>query len=101
MNPKEPTSMSAAPLQELELRLRQLDRRDWSLWSTTSIILILLCFAVFSFSISALSRGEFFALQEQLTVATKGLFALVLLFTVFALYQQYLIKHLRSKLQGQ
>lgn len=97
----EPVPTSPAPVHELQKRLQQLDRRDWSLWSTAGIILILLCFAVLSLSFPALGRREEIFFQDKLDVAVRSLFALVLLFTLFALYQQYLIKQLRRQLQAQ
>ena len=39
--------------------------------------------------------------HDQVEIGLRGLFAMVLIFTLFALYQQYLIKQLRSKLQAQ
>jgi diguanylate cyclase (GGDEF)-like protein len=96
-----PPVLSAAPTHELQIKLKQLDRRDWSLWWTAAVILILLCLAVFSLSFPALWRPEETLFQENLTIAVRGLFGLVLLFTLFALHQQYLIKQLRSTLQAQ
>jgi diguanylate cyclase (GGDEF)-like protein len=93
--------ISAPPVHDLQHKLKQLDRRDWSLWSTAAIILILLWVAVFSLSFPALWRPDETVFQERLSSAVRGLFGLVLLFTLFALYQQYLIKQLRNKLQAQ
>jgi diguanylate cyclase len=39
--------------------------------------------------------------HDQVEIGLRGLFAMVLIFTLFALYQQYLIKQLRAKLQAQ
>jgi predicted signal transduction protein with EAL and GGDEF domain len=101
MDLTQPLAASPAPVHELQKSLKQLDRRDWWLWATALVILLLLCFAVFSLSIPALGQKEETFFREQLDIGVRGLFALVLLFTLFALYQQYLIKQLRNKLQGQ
>ncbi len=90
-----------APIRDLQKSLKQLDRRDWWLWATAAIILLLLCAAIFSLSFSAMWKGEHIFFYDQLDMGVRGLFAMVLLFTLFALYQQYLIKQLRSKLQAQ
>ncbi len=99
------SDLEQAPLpavHDVRLRLKELERRDWWLWLTSIAVLLLLCFAVFSFSLPALlqlQRQEPVR-QEQLVWAMKGLFALVLLFAVFALYQQYQAKRLRARLQA-
>jgi diguanylate cyclase (GGDEF)-like protein len=101
MSTTELLSASPAPVHDLQKSLKQLDRRDWWLWVTAAVILLLLCFAVFSLSVPAMGQREEMFFREQLDIGVRGLFALVLLFTLFALYQQYLIKQLRNKLQGQ
>jgi diguanylate cyclase (GGDEF)-like protein len=90
-----------APIRDLQKSLRQLDRRDWWLWATAAIILLLLCAAIFSLSFPSVGRSEEVFFQDQVDIGIRGLFAMVLIFTLFALYQQYLIKQLRSKLQAQ
>jgi len=85
----------------LKASLKQLDRRDWGLWITATIILLLLCFTVFTLSTPSLQIEDRWAMRDQISIGLRGLTALVLLFCVFALYQQYLIKRLRSKLQEQ
>jgi hypothetical protein len=46
-----------APIRDLQTSLKQLDRRDWWLWATAAIILLLLCAAVFSLSFPAAWGG--------------------------------------------
>ena len=91
------------PLEVRELResLRRLDRRDWGLWFTAIIILLLLCFAVYSLTLPVVRAEDQWLIRDQIAIGERGLFGLVLLFAVFALHQQYLIKKLRSKLQEQ
>lgn len=85
----------------LKATLRQLDRREWGLWVTAIIILLLLCFAVYSFTVPSPQVQDSWLVQEQLSIGVRALLALVLLFCVFAINQQYLIKNLRNKLQDQ
>ena len=89
----------AAPVRDLRASLKKLDRRDWSLWFTAITVLLLLCFAVFSLSMPTPSQHEEPLRQQQIETGMKGLFALVLLFAIFALHQQYLMKRLRATLQ--
>ena len=91
------------PAEVLSLRasLKQLDRRDWGLWITATIILLLLSFTIFTLATPSLQIEDRWAVPDQVAIGLRGLLALVLLFCVFALYQQYLIKRLRSKLQEQ
>ncbi|MGH9523222.1 MAG: GGDEF domain-containing protein [Terriglobales bacterium] len=91
------------PVEVSDLResLKRLDRRDWGLWFTAIIILLLLCFAVYSLTQPAIRTEDQWLIQEQIAIGERGLFGLVLLFAVFAMHQQYMIKKLRSKLQEQ
>jgi len=96
----EPAQVPAEVL-NIKASLKQLDRRDWGLWITATIILLLLCFTVFTLSTPSLQLEDRWAVHDQIAIGLRGLLALVLLFCVFALYQQYLIKRLRTKLQEQ
>ena len=63
---------------------------------------MLLMGAIVVFSLPRLLQGDddpFF--QLQLTVAVRGLLGLVLIFNVYTLYQQYLLRQLRHHLAGQ
>src|SRR5438477_6198786 len=92
---------ASEPVDELQLTLRQLYRRNWSLWVTALVILFLLCVAILSLSFPALWGQEQVLSQEQIATGIKGLFGLVLLFAFFAIHQQYKMKQLRTKLQSQ
>jgi diguanylate cyclase (GGDEF)-like protein len=88
-------------VRDLELSLKQLDRRDWGLWFTVITILLLLCFAMYSLTVPSINLDDAWLTRERLAIGVRGLLALVLLFCVFAIYQQYLIKQFRTKLQEQ
>jgi diguanylate cyclase (GGDEF)-like protein len=83
----------------IEARLHRLERRDWSLWATAVVVLLLLSVAVFVLS-AVWSPAEVND-QANITVAVHGLLGMVLLFSLFAVYQQYLIKRLRKQLHDQ
>lgn len=88
-------------VQSLKASLRALDRRDWGLWVTAIIILMLLCFTLFSLAVPSLRLEDKWLERDQVAIGVRGLFALVLLFCAFVIYQQHLIKSLRAKLQEQ
>jgi len=84
----------------LHLALRRLDRRDWWLWGLVVAVLLLLCLGFVSFTWrDASGTDELFHLQR--VVAVRSLLAAVGIFTLFAVYQQVLIKRLRTELAGE
>ena len=90
---------SANNMREMQCGLERLERREWWRWGTALLIMLLLTLGVFSLSLPGLRRDAF--TQSQLEVAVKGLFALVLLFDIFAIYQQVQISRLRRQLARQ
>ena len=87
----------SAPIRELHARLRELDRMDWWLWCTAIVIFLLLCLAVFSLALPAAWQKEQALFKEQMDTSVRALFGSVLLFSTFALYQQLVIKSLRTR----
>lgn len=90
---------SATTMQEMQSSLERLERREWWRWTSALLITVLLTVAVFVLSASGSARDA--VTQSQLDVAVKSLIALVLLFDVFAIYQQVQISRLRRQLAGQ
>src|SRR5229473_8286127 len=84
---------SAANLQELQAGMERLERREWWRWAAALVIMLLLTLSVFSLSLPGMGKDT--SKEDQLGVAVRGLFALVLLFDVFAIYQQVLITRMR------
>lgn len=88
-------------MDELEARLRRLERRDWLLWLTAIVVMLLLTLGIFALSLPALgSEGQPF-FQSRLRQAVLGLLAVVLIFSAYAVYQVKLIKRLRGQLAEQ
>jgi len=87
--------------QEIGDRLRRLDRRDWSLWCTTILVILLLTGAVLALSLPTLFRedGPFF--RFNLNQSVRSLVGLVLLFNLYAVYQQIQIKQVHRQLREQ
>jgi hypothetical protein len=90
---------NATTIREMQAGLERLERREWWRWTTALLIMLLLTIGVFSLSLPGL-RSEAFT-TIQLDMAVRGLFALVIVFDVFAIYQQILISRLRRQLAGQ
>lgn len=81
--------------------LLRLERRDWWMWATAITIMLLLTAAIFALALPAMWQGITGLGGSELDVAIHGLLGLVLLFSVFVVYQQVLIKRLRRRLSGQ
>lgn len=91
-------SDKAVSVREMQEGLERLERREWWRWGVALFIMLLLTFGVFALSLSGV-RKELNELQFDFAV--PGLFALVLIFDFFAIYQQVLISRLRRQLSTQ
>src|SRR4029077_21293359 len=90
-----PDPSSKASLPELQAKLRNLERRDWWLWSMAVIVMLLLTFAVFTMSFPGFLKVEDPFFQASLNRAVRGLIGLVLIFNAYTIYQQISVKRLR------
>jgi diguanylate cyclase (GGDEF)-like protein len=88
-------------MDETLLALRRIERRDWHLWWGVFIVMVLLLVAVASLSLPTILMVEDPIWRINLRQNVRGLAALVLLFNVYAIYQQILIKRMRFQLLGQ
>lgn len=82
-------------------RLRNLDRREWWLWSFTVLVLVLLTIAVASFAFPALLAREESTYSFYLNQSVRALVGMVLLFSVYVVYQQTLIIRVRNQMADQ
>src|SRR6202162_3611331 len=89
------------PPEHLRDNLRHLDRRQWWLWSTTFALILLLTIAVASFAFPALLSLEQTTYSFYLNQAVRALVGIVLLFSVYLVYQQSMIYKLRNQLADQ
>lgn len=92
-------NVSAENMREMQADLERLERREWWRWTTALLIMLLLTFGVFSLSLPEVRKEALSGIQ--LDVAVRGLFALVVVFDIFVIYQQVLISRLRRQLAGQ
>jgi diguanylate cyclase (GGDEF)-like protein len=86
---------------QISADLRQLDRRQWWLWSAACTIMLLLTIGVASFVFPALLRGEAAGSQFGLGQAVRGLVGMVLLFNCYTVYQQVVLNRLREQMSQQ
>jgi len=84
--------------QEIAENLRRIERRDWWIWANSIFVMLLLTGALISFTLPSLSQGAPPLFRIKATEAIFGLVALVVLFNVYTIYQQTLIKRLRRQL---
>ena len=81
--------------------LKRLDRKQWWLWSSTVLVLILLTIAVASFAFPALLSREESTYSFYLNQAVRSLVGIVLVFSVYLVYQQHMIIRMRGQLADQ
>jgi diguanylate cyclase (GGDEF)-like protein len=84
--------------QEIAENLRKIEKRDWWIWANSIFVMLLLTGALISFALPSLTQGTAPLFKIKLAEAIFGLVALVVLFNVYTIYQQVLIKRLRRQL---
>jgi diguanylate cyclase (GGDEF)-like protein len=89
------------PPEAFREHLRKLDRRQWWLWSSTVLILMLLTIAVASFAFPAMLSIEQVTYSFYLNQAVRALVGIVLVFSVYVVYQQTMIMRMRNQLADQ
>jgi diguanylate cyclase (GGDEF)-like protein len=87
--------------EEIRKHLQHLDRKQWWLWSTTVAVLLLLTLAVASFAFPAMLNTEQSTYSFFLNQSVRALVGIVLLFSVYLVYQQSMIYRLRNQLADQ
>src|ERR1700752_2188100 len=95
----ETESRALAP--DFKKSLRRLDRRvSWQWWNAVLVITLLMG-TIIVLSLPTEFQRDDPSFQLQLTNAVHGLLGLVLIFNVYTLYQQHLLKQLRNDLAKQ
>ncbi len=102
------TQQIALPEKEAEQRTQDIRRglqilaqHDWSLWGTAVVVILSLTAAVGSFSIWISSQPKDPFYEFHISQSVRGLLGLVLLFSVYTLYQQLQLKRIRGQLAEQ
>jgi two-component system cell cycle sensor histidine kinase/response regulator CckA len=78
--------------------LRRTERREWWLWLASIIVTLLLTVGVVSFIIPELAEYKGSISWMSFPQAVRGLVAVVLLFDLYAIYQQWQIHRIRREL---
>src|SRR5437016_1581192 len=84
--------------QELAREFQKMHKRDWWLWGYSIFVLLLSVFAVIAFSLPAVRGGAETIFRVNMVDVVFGLIALVVLFNIYTISQQILIKRLRRQL---
>jgi diguanylate cyclase (GGDEF)-like protein len=87
--------------QAVREHLRKIDNRQWWLWSSTVLVLILLTITVASFAFPAILSKEDSNYSFYLNQAVRALIGIVLLFSVYLVYQQTLLVRMRNQIADQ
>src|SRR5271156_1686767 len=99
-----PTDRQAVPHfepEQIREHLHLLDRKQWWLWSTTVAVILLLTLAVASFAFPAILSHEESTYSFYLNQAVRALVGLVLVFSVYLVYQQVQLSRLRHEVADQ
>lgn len=100
-DPKTLQMQAGSLIQDIQVSLKRLERRDWWLWWGAIVVMLLLTLAVVALAVPTFLREQDSFFQFNMNQAVRGLVALVLLFNVYTVYQQILIKRLRGQLAVQ
>lgn len=77
---------------------RRLSRRDWRLWSIAAFIMLMMFSTIAVMALEIEHRGMEFMSGVQLDVAVRGLFTMVLIFSLFVAHQQLMMDRIRRDL---
>lgn len=88
-------------LHTIQSRLERLERREWRMWWSAVVVMLLLTTGIASFALPSLLRDPTGAFQLQMGQAVRALVGLVLLFNAYTIYQHILIRRLRGQLSQQ
>jgi diguanylate cyclase (GGDEF)-like protein len=86
---------------EIRSNLRKIGRYNWSLWGLAVVIALSLTFAIATLSMAVTADPHDPFYRFGISQAVRGLVGMVLLFSVYSLYQQYLLMRTRQRLAEQ
>jgi len=99
-NRQSPPSLPPAGTRDQEIvdNLRRIEKRDWWIWANSIFVMLLLTGALISFALPSLLQGATTLFRIKVTEAIFGLVFLIVVFNIYTIYQQVLIKRLRRQL---
>lgn len=86
---------------EIRSNLRKIGRYNWSLWFLAVVIALSLTFAIATLSMSVIFDAHDPFYHFRMSQAVRGLVGMVLLFSVYTLYQQFQLMRTRRRLAEQ
>jgi diguanylate cyclase (GGDEF)-like protein len=86
---------------EIRSNLRKIGRKNWSLWFLAVVIALSLTFAIATLSMAVIFDPHDPFYHFRMSQAVRGLVGMVLLFSVYTLYQQFQLMNTRSQLAEQ
>ena len=93
-----PPASPEATAKELADERQRIEKRDWWARGYSIFVILLLTFAVISLTLPALLNDEETFFKIKLTEAVFGLITLIVLFNIYTIYQEIVIKRLRRQL---
>jgi diguanylate cyclase (GGDEF)-like protein len=102
MDTSEMTGLAPLPHEAIREKWRRLDRRQWWLWSSTILVLLLLTICVGSFTFPGLFHHETdLSFTDYLNQSVRALVGIVLIFSLYLIYQQTMIFRMRNQIADQ
>ena len=92
--------MNPPSLNHLQGGLRKIERREWVLWASAVVVTLLLTAGIASFILPFMRERSPEFDSVHMSVAVRGLIGLVLLFDLYAIYQQLQIYRMRHQLMA-
>src|SRR6202043_1260092 len=92
------SSSAATDAKELAEERRRIEKRGWWVRGYSIFVILLLTFAVISLTLPSILSGAETIFRIKLTEAVFGLITLIVLFNMYTIYQEVLIKRLRRQL---
>src|SRR5690349_3579194 len=94
----EPDGSAAPSPQDLSRERQRIDKRHWWVRAYSIFVILLLTFAIISLTLPAVLQGAETFFKIRISEAVFGLIALIVLFNVYTVYQEILIRRLRLQL---
>jgi len=94
-------SSARAPSEQIQSIIHNVVRRQWWMWSSCFLVMLLLTLGIASFAFPGLLSEQKELYTFNLNLAVRSLVGLVLLFNVYAIYQQLQIQRIQSHLRQQ
>ena len=80
------------------LHLRQVEGREWWLWGSVAVVTLVLTFGILSLALPGLQQQRDNIYSLNLHEWVRGLAALVLLFDIYTIHQQWQLQRIRRQL---